>query len=249
MPNGLGHSIRRRPGEILWRQVADLLLARIEDGRLGPGAPLPSENRLMEELGVSRNTVRRALLRLRELGKIEVEQGRGAFVRQPRFLHYTITDRTRFSQNLEEQGYAPRADFFETGTGAATDYVAEQLALAPGAPVHFLRAVSYADDVTISTSQVFHPADRFPGMIEKRLRDVNMTLVYRTFGIEDYTRRVTWVEARRPSEEEAALLNQDVVDPVIVTRKVDVDRQGRPIEYSETLWAGGRVCLRIPGTE
>lgn len=246
---GLGRGVRRRAGEVLWRQLADLLLARIDEGRLGPGAPLPSEHQLIEEFGVSRNTVRRALLRLRELGKIDVEQGRGAFVRQRRFLQYTITDRTRFSQNLAEQGYAPRVQFLETITCPAPDPVAELLELSPGAPVHFLRAVSDADEVRISTSRIFHPAERFPEMIDRRRHDLDLARVYRSFGIEDYTRRVTWIEARRPTEEEADLLNQDIFDPVMVTQKVDIDRQGRPIEFSETLWCSSQVRLCIPGGE
>ncbi len=247
--SGVGPGVRRRAGDVLWRQLADLLLARIDEGRLGPGALLPSENQLMEEFGVSRNTVRRALLRLRELGKIDVEQGRGAFVRQPRFLQYTITDRTRFADILAEQGYAPRVQFLEALTCPAPDPVAELLELAPGAPVHFLRAVSDADDVRISTTRIFHPAERFPEMIERRRRDINLASVYRTFGIEDYRRRVTWIEARRPTEEEADLLKQDIFEPVMVTRKVDVDQQGRPIEFSEALWSGSHVRLCIPGAD
>jgi DNA-binding FadR family transcriptional regulator len=53
----------------------------VESDRYPPGAKLPSERALREELGVGRSTVREALRALEALGLIELHQGRGAFVR------------------------------------------------------------------------------------------------------------------------------------------------------------------------
>ena len=56
--------------------------ARIGDGRLPPGAKLPSERELAARVGLSRPMVREAISRLVERGSVEVHPGRGAFVRQ-----------------------------------------------------------------------------------------------------------------------------------------------------------------------
>jgi GntR family transcriptional activator of glc operon len=65
-------------------QVADVVCERIErlivDGILKTGQPLPSERRLVEKLGVSRNALREGLKLLRARGIIATEQGRGSFV-------------------------------------------------------------------------------------------------------------------------------------------------------------------------
>ncbi len=65
-------------------QVADVVCERIErlivDGVLKTGQPLPSERRLVEKLGVSRNALREGLKLLRARGIIATEQGRGSFV-------------------------------------------------------------------------------------------------------------------------------------------------------------------------
>ncbi len=58
------------------------LLERIRRGDFGPGARLPSERELQEELGVGRLSLREALARLSALGVIRVEHGRGAFVQK-----------------------------------------------------------------------------------------------------------------------------------------------------------------------
>jgi GntR family transcriptional regulator len=67
----------------VFRQLADLLREQIESGTLGPGDPLPSELRLVQEHGISRTTVRQAIAQLRTEGLVSVERPRGTFVRIP----------------------------------------------------------------------------------------------------------------------------------------------------------------------
>ncbi|WP_097216511.1 MULTISPECIES: FadR/GntR family transcriptional regulator [unclassified Streptomyces] len=58
------------------RQVVQLIL----DRRLTAGAPLPTEAALMEDLGVSRNSVREALKALQALDIVEIRHGYGTYV-------------------------------------------------------------------------------------------------------------------------------------------------------------------------
>ena len=67
----------------VFRQLADILRAKIESGELGPGDPLPSELRLAQEFSISRTTVRQAIAQLRTEGLVSVERPRGTFVRVP----------------------------------------------------------------------------------------------------------------------------------------------------------------------
>jgi GntR family transcriptional regulator len=64
----------------LYQQLADLLAAKIENGELAPGTPLPSESYLRQEHGVSRVTVRSAVRLLRERGLVITLPQRGTFV-------------------------------------------------------------------------------------------------------------------------------------------------------------------------
>lgn len=69
------------PGEYVYVQVADDIVARIERGELRHGSRLPSELELAESYGVAKMTVRRALEVLRERGLIRTLHGRGSVVR------------------------------------------------------------------------------------------------------------------------------------------------------------------------
>ena len=63
--------------------VLEQLLAAIERGAHLPGAELPSERELMEQMGVGRPAVREALMALEQRGLITIAHGRRARVREP----------------------------------------------------------------------------------------------------------------------------------------------------------------------
>jgi DNA-binding GntR family transcriptional regulator len=64
----------------LYLQLAAILRRAIESGQLRPRDPVPSENYLMQEHGLSRDTVRHALEVLRQEGLVKTFVGRGTFV-------------------------------------------------------------------------------------------------------------------------------------------------------------------------
>ena len=63
-----------------YAQLALLLRGNITARQLPPGAPLPSEPELAERWDVSRETVRKAMALLREMGLAETRRGVGHFV-------------------------------------------------------------------------------------------------------------------------------------------------------------------------
>nr|WP_229925069.1 FadR/GntR family transcriptional regulator [Streptomyces sulfonofaciens] len=71
-------SRRWRVNSQIQREVTQLIL----DRKLKPGAPLPTETELMEDLGVSRNSVREALKALQALDIVEIRHGYGTYVGQ-----------------------------------------------------------------------------------------------------------------------------------------------------------------------
>jgi len=66
----------------LYQQVADSLRRQIQGGAMPPGTRLPSEKQLAQQLGVSRPTVREAMIALEIAGLVEIRTGSGSWVRQ-----------------------------------------------------------------------------------------------------------------------------------------------------------------------
>lgn len=65
----------------LYRRIADQIAAHIDRGDFPPGSRLPAERELARKLGVSRTSVREAIISLEIAGRVEVRIGNGIFVR------------------------------------------------------------------------------------------------------------------------------------------------------------------------
>ncbi|HEX7383400.1 MAG TPA: FadR/GntR family transcriptional regulator, partial [Burkholderiaceae bacterium] len=64
----------------LYRQIADQIRALIGRGEVAPGARLPAERDLARQLGVSRPSLREALIALEVEGLLDVRVGSGIYV-------------------------------------------------------------------------------------------------------------------------------------------------------------------------
>ncbi|WP_338668777.1 phosphonate metabolism transcriptional regulator PhnF [Pseudodesulfovibrio methanolicus] len=236
--------LTRGNGVALWRQIHAQLEAAISSGRFGPGDRLPSENSLSVEFGVNRHTIRRALSVLEEDGLIRVEQGRGSFVREP-VIHYPVSRRTRFSENLSRQRRTPGNILLQAVDTEAEPRVAEALGIEPGEVVTRITSAGEADGRRISYSTAFFPKTLFPGMVRvyRELKSVTRTLEY--FGVSDYSRKQTRIIARMPTGEEAGELRQPRNRPVLVTESVNVDETGVPVEFGVCLFASDWVQILV----
>lgn len=74
--------VQQRVGETRrqYQLVADRIRALIEEEGLKPGARLPAERELAQQLGVSRPSLREALIALEMDGRIEIRGGSGVYV-------------------------------------------------------------------------------------------------------------------------------------------------------------------------
>lgn len=91
------------------RATRERIKRLILDRRLRPGDPIPTENQLVQELGLSRNSVREALKALQAIGIIEVRHGFGSYVGQ--LALNSLADGLVFRGQLSLQG--DRRDLWE----------------------------------------------------------------------------------------------------------------------------------------
>src|SRR5215471_17161364 len=67
----------------LYRQIADQLRQLIDHGEYAVDSRLPAERELADMLGVSRPTVREALIALEVEGRLRIKVGSGIYVNAP----------------------------------------------------------------------------------------------------------------------------------------------------------------------
>ncbi|MGV6874137.1 phosphonate metabolism transcriptional regulator PhnF [Pseudochelatococcus sp. B33] len=234
-----------RPQRGQWRAVEERISRDIASGVFAPGSRLPNETEIMQRFGVGRHTVRRAIAGLVAAGKVRVEQGRGTFVEEYSVIRYSIALRTRFNRNLKGEGRVPSGQPIEDLEMPAPPVIAAALHIREGAPVYMIQRRGFADSIPISYGRNYHPVARFPDIHLRRRESASMTQIYKDYGITDYVRHSTTIFTRLPTAEEARLLAQPPEQPVLAMQKVDVDLEGRPIAYSDGVWAGGRIQFVI----
>jgi GntR family transcriptional regulator, transcriptional repressor for pyruvate dehydrogenase complex len=93
-----------RPHRNRTSAVVDRIASEIRDGRLAPGARLPTEQEMMAAMGVSRTVVREAVAALRAEGLVTTRQGSGAFV---------ALDRSRVPFRIDPDGLRSIDDVLE----------------------------------------------------------------------------------------------------------------------------------------
>ncbi|WP_420963052.1 FadR/GntR family transcriptional regulator [Brucella sp. IR073] len=76
MSEHTGHAEPRR----LYQQIADRVRHLIQEGRFPAGSRLPAERELAHQLGVSRPSLREALIALEIAGNVEIRMGSGIYV-------------------------------------------------------------------------------------------------------------------------------------------------------------------------
>jgi GntR family phosphonate transport system transcriptional regulator len=236
--------LTRKEGTTLWHQLEAILADDILAGRLQAGSQMPTEPDLMARFEVSRFTVRQAIASLERRGLVRAEQGRGTFV-QAQLLKYPISGRTRFSRNLIEQGFDPGIEILSERVVPAGAEIGAQLRIAEHQSVVHRRGIGKANDVPVELANAFVPLNRFPNFLARRAQHQTATATFASYGVKDYIRASTLIEARMPSVEEARLLRQPPGSPVFVVTRLDTDLDGVPILFGRGVWSAERVSFEM----
>lgn len=240
--------IERQTGVALWRQIADDIRAAIGNGDYADGR-LPTEASLATRFDVNRHTVRQAIAALAREGVVETVQGRGTAVVPRRRVTYPIGSRTRFSAGLGGQVAQAATRLIASSTEAAGDELATLLRVSPGASLLRLETLGEADGMPLSRAVHWFDADRFSGLVEAYGREGSITRALAACGVPDYVRISTEISAAPATASDRADLALQPGAVVLLTRSVNADPQGRPIQASHSRFAADRVTLSVASGE
>lgn len=229
-------------GVALWRRVADEIRAGIVEGTIAN--ILPPEVELASRHGVNRHTVRRAIAALSAEGLLRAERGRGTFVNEaPRRILYPIGSRARFSESMLRQSLEPSGRLIRSERVAADAGMADLLRCRAGAPLHRLESLTVVDGIPMSRSISYFPAERFPDIIDAYAESGSITEALRRGGLADYRRLETRLTAERVSTKDAELLSCPPDAIVLISRAIDGDLDGVPIQVIRTKFLADRMEL------
>lgn len=146
----------------LWAQVASELRARVEAG--GYNDRFPTDKELVEEFGVSRQTVRQAVNQLTQAGMISRQRGRGSQVITAEFEQTLGSIYSLFSA-IEAQGVDQRSEVLELGVVTNRD-VSNQLGLDDDTPLVMLSRLRRAGDEPLAVDHAWLPSSVAAPLLE-----------------------------------------------------------------------------------
>ena len=223
----------RNPTLTAFRALQESLTA----GRWPVGSRIPSERNLADEMGVSRATVRQALVELADAGLLEASAQRGWFVTRQRISEGPNLLRS-FSETAVERGLTPGSRVIEQCVRPATMDEAEVLGLAPAAAVVQLDRLRLLDGIPTAVQSSCLPMRHAPGIDAVDFSHRSLYQVLR----EDYglvpTRCDYTVQAQAATDQVAALLGVAVGFPVLVGHEVTFDQHDRPVSTGRLTYRG-----------
>jgi len=232
----------RQGGLPLHLKAEEALRGLMAGSEYAKGGLLPDELTLANRLGVSRGTVRSAILRLVAEGSLERKAGVGTRVVQ-RSTESAIGAWRSFSREMARQGVDVRMFRLQLRDMPATASVAAALRIPSGTAVQRLDRVRGWDELPVLRSRSwFHPRVRFT-TDEQFARP-----------LYDLVAEVSGLNADRASEAfgaEAATapLAKDLrvpeASPLLLRRHTVFDTLGRPFEFAEVHYVSERFTLTI----
>jgi GntR family transcriptional regulator len=224
-------------------EVRAAVADRIASGEWRPGQRLPSERRLGDAFGVSRVTVRKALVTLVEDGVVEVAHGRGWFVArstqndQPNVL-------LSFTAMARARGLEPSAIVRSHVMRDATIDEAERLRIAPGTEVLDLERVRLLDGMPVALDRNVVPLANCPALATADFTAASLYGLLRDDGGLIPSSADTTVEATAAGDAIAALLDVASSSPVLITTQTTYDQHGRALDASRIVYRGDRHRFR-----
>lgn len=220
-----------------------LLLAELIESRLSPGQAIASERALVQQLGVSRVTVRQAIADLVEEGRLERIHGKGTYVTGPQVssrLHLTS-----FSREMRSRGLVPGTQVLGAEDVPAPDDVAGAMRIAPGAAVVRVDRLRTADGTPMAHEVGYYPSALFPGLVDKELGSL-----YDVFA-SDYgviaTSGEQTVHAGAADAHQARLLGIAKRAPLLIQDRVTWSAE-QPIEFARSSYRGDRYRIHMAVT-
>lgn len=235
--------IRSDHPEPLWVQAVNLIKADIASGALTPGMRLPPERLLCQQLGISRVTLRKALLELVDERILSSSHGRGWYVGDGAVAKEWPNSLESFSETAERMGLAASSVVLEQKNAPASFDEAELLAIAPGTPVFHLVRIRLLDGVPIALDSSVIPVSMLGDIDGVDFATHSLYAQLDTAG-HSPERADSTIEAREADERAAQHLGYGIGKPLLVMNQVAHTKDGRAVALSTIEYVGDRYRLR-----
>ncbi|MGP5278719.1 histidine utilization repressor [Pseudomonas helleri] len=231
--------------QALYRRAKDFVQGQLRAGVWKPGDLIPSENRLVQELGMSRMTVNRALRELTEEGHLVRISGVGTFVAESK-PQSNLLRITNIADEIIARGHSYTCRVLHLGRESASMAMAAALALPTGSSVFHLICVHCEEGVPVQLEDRYVNPELVPEFLQQDFGEHLQPARYLLQVIRpDEMEHI--VEASHPSSDESKHMQIDANEPCLVLMRRTWS-QSKIVTYVRLIHPSSRYRLgsRLP---
>lgn len=234
----------------LYKQLVEVLRQQIEEGKIKPEQPIPSERLLCKKYRISRITVRQAISELIANGLIYKKQGKGTYV-SPKKVNQGLVRFVNFAQTVLELGLKPKTRIVENKAVPADVQTAKLFEIPVTSHILKLSLLGLGDEEPL----VFYES-HFPLSLGKKMARaaVEMEKLKIPFSTYDLYSKINTVSPRFVTQTFEAIVADERVSkllkvkrgfPIFKITSIFQTGDSRPLEFRIALYRGDRYKFHI----
>jgi GntR family histidine utilization transcriptional repressor len=222
-----------------FEQVKEYIRTRILSGEWRPGDRIPSELALVDELGVSRMTINRALRELAEQGVLARFPGVGTFIAEEK-PQSTLLMIAHVGDEIRARGHEYRYSIELSAREAAAGQVSSAMGLRPGASVFHIICVHRENGVPVQMEDRYVNPEIAPKFLEQDFTSVRPSeYLFNSVPAHEVEHVV---DAHLPTRADALLLEIGLDQPCLtLVRRTWVN--GTAVTFARFVHPGSRYRL------
>lgn len=197
-----------------YESIANQIADRINNNEFSETHKIPTEDQLVEEYKVSKNTIRSAIKVLMKAGLIFPVQGSGMFIRETRKYNTVFLSGTR-GITKDHPGNHLINKCLSLEIINADDNLAQIMQCEIGTPIYYIERLRIVDDVPYAIEYTYYNKDIIPyinkEIVESSIYGYIKNDLHISFGFAD-----KYISSRKLTEKESQLLKLEVGDPAII---------------------------------
>ena len=197
-----------------YESIANQIADRIKNNEFSETHKIPTEDQLVEEYKVSKNTIRSAIKVLMKAGLIFPVQGSGMFIRETRKYNTVFLSGTR-GITKDHPGNHLINKCLSLEIIHADDNLAQIMQCEIGTPIYYIERLRIVDDAPYAIEYTYYNKDIIPyinkEIVESSIYGYIKNDLHISFGFAD-----KYISSRKLTEKESQLLKLEVGDPAII---------------------------------
>ena len=228
----------------LYKQLKDLLLSDIKEGRLKVNQRIPTELELSQQFQISRMTVRKALAELVDEGVLAKKQGKGTFVQEEKMTE-DLSSPNSFTNLCRRNGKEPGGRTLKFTLQEARERDRRVLQLGDTEQVIRVERVWTADNVPVMLENLYFPG-HLKNILTENLNDVSLYQILREkYGLHSGN-SVMEISVCEATPEEASVLEIKTGKPCLLMEEIVYDQYNKPLHRTKSVLRGDKFKYISP---